>query len=318
MAPLFTAHWFGFGRNPAVEEAVPPISVTGGTKTTDGSNYRHTFTSSGTLVISNNPGTVPFGFVVAGGGGGGGSSPTNGAGGGGAGGYVTGATTSLTNGTYTVTVGAAGQANSNDSGGPGGTSFLGPPSPGSGSPGPPNGITALGGGGGGAQNTPGDNVKGQAGGCSGGASYAAQGGPATQPGVTQGMPGLSPVTNVGYTGGTCNHGGNAQGAGGGGASGNASDVPSTAPHKCTAGSAAVASPHYPGTPICGGGGSDGYEEHCSGGGGAGDGGSNTAKNASDNRGGGGGGCAPGGPSGGPSAGGHGGSGVVVITYPQAA
>ena len=84
------------------------ITATGGTITTSGNYKVHTFTSSGTFQITSGSGDVEY-LVVAGGGGGGGDS----GGGGGAGMMLTGTKTSMTAGSYTVTVGAGGTGGSN-------------------------------------------------------------------------------------------------------------------------------------------------------------------------------------------------------------
>ena len=80
------------------------LSCTGGTVTVSGTNRIHTFTSSGTLNCTGN-GTANF-LAVAGGGSAGSSNNTV-AGGGGAGGVLSGST-SLSAGSYTITVGAGG------------------------------------------------------------------------------------------------------------------------------------------------------------------------------------------------------------------
>ena len=75
----------------------------GGTKTTDGSYTVHTFTGSGTFTFSSAPIGFSVEYLVAAGGGGGGRA----GGGGGAGGLRIGSI-SLTDGSYTVTIGAGG------------------------------------------------------------------------------------------------------------------------------------------------------------------------------------------------------------------
>lgn len=79
------------------------ITATGGTITTSVILRYHTFTSSGSFVVT---GTGIVNYLIVGGGGGGGDRH---GGGGGAGGVVSG-TFTVTTGTYTVTVGAAGTA----------------------------------------------------------------------------------------------------------------------------------------------------------------------------------------------------------------
>ena len=42
MAPIFTANWFNFGRNPATgAAAAPQIQATGGTTLTPGNGYKY-------------------------------------------------------------------------------------------------------------------------------------------------------------------------------------------------------------------------------------------------------------------------------------
>jgi len=84
------------------------VVATGGTTINDSGGYRiHTFLESGSFVVTN-PGTVEY-LVVGGGGSGGANSSTRSGGGGGAGGLLAGST-SLSAGTYAITVGAGGQA----------------------------------------------------------------------------------------------------------------------------------------------------------------------------------------------------------------
>ncbi|HEV2437303.1 MAG TPA: hypothetical protein VG077_15025, partial [Verrucomicrobiae bacterium] len=128
----------------------------------------HTFTVSGTLILSSsNSANV---LVVAGGGGGGGLFGD----GGGAGGLVY-TNVSLVAGTYSVTVGAGGAGSSgNQSAASGGNSVFGT-------------LTALGGGGGGIGYLgPIAGLAGGSGGGSGGAAPAQSGGAATQPASASG------------------------------------------------------------------------------------------------------------------------------------
>jgi len=82
-------------------------TVTGGTITTYGSYKVHTFTSSGTLVLSGN--TTVDALVVGGGGGGGDGAATGETGtGGGAGAMLTGTGLTMNAGSYTVTIGSGG------------------------------------------------------------------------------------------------------------------------------------------------------------------------------------------------------------------
>jgi len=157
------------------------VSATGGTESTitvDGVDYRvHTFTSSGTLTVTEG-GEVEY-LVVGGGGGGGGIPNASGgsAGGGGGGGYrcsVAGESSgggasaesplTVTAQQYTVTVGSGGAGGVGAQlGSSGGSSSFGS-------------ITALGGGGGSAQTIDND---GAAGGSGGGARQAGTGGAGT-------------------------------------------------------------------------------------------------------------------------------------------
>ena len=111
------------------------VVATGGTATTYGAYEIHTFTSSGTLTVSDG-GSLDY-LVVGGGGGGGGQS----GGGGGGGEFRTGSFSVAPDEIFTVTRGAGGGVNGNDRGSNGVTSSLI-----SGS----NSVSAFGGGGGGA------------------------------------------------------------------------------------------------------------------------------------------------------------------------
>ena len=76
MAPLFTSFRFGFGRNPETAAVAVPFSATGGNVANglepgNGWVY-HTFTSSGTFVITGAPSGTNLEFLLIGGGGGGG------------------------------------------------------------------------------------------------------------------------------------------------------------------------------------------------------------------------------------------------------
>jgi len=83
------------------------VVATGGDVTDSGIYRTHTFLSGGSFVVTNG-GTVEY-LVVGGGGSGGANSSNRSGGGGGAGGYLTGSTT-LSAGTYAITVGAGGMA----------------------------------------------------------------------------------------------------------------------------------------------------------------------------------------------------------------
>ena len=228
MAPVFTANWFNFGRNPGGAAAAPPgyVVATGGDAVTspypDGSGNTwktHVFTGSGSLVVSelaSNPTNNTCQYLVVGGGGGTGSRWH--AGGGGGGGLLVspgfpGIPTNihqgpwngvLTAATYPVTV-ASGQTNANAPG----TNNSNPTSPKK-----PSSISSptavliesIGGGYGGTYNS-----NGQSGGSGGGAGG---GGPAEQGVGTN--PGQS--SQQGYPGGA---GGGPNGAGNGGGGGGA-------------------------------------------------------------------------------------------------
>jgi sugar lactone lactonase YvrE len=258
----------------------------------------HTFTTSGTFIVSN---TIEVEYlVVAGGGAGGGESGVSGQGGGGSGGYrssVVGEfsgertapepTMILSPGVYTVIVGA------------GGTGVVGTGNNGSNSA--FHTIVSLGGGGGGGHNTPG-NSGGSGGG--GGGRTSALGGAGT--------------SGQGYAGGRSTSSGTANddsGGGGGGAGGAGN-----------AGSNTVGGPGGTGllSAITGesiyyaGGGGGGSEDGIAGVGGQGGGGSGVGNVTADGRpgeentGGGGGGAAQ--TSTATQRGGNGGSGVVIVRY----
>ena len=208
------------------DNLVPVIS--GGTITTVGSRTYHTFTSSGTLTVTNDSKTANFLVVAGGGAGGNGSAPAlAGNGGGGAGGVVAGNALPLADGgTYTVTVGAGGALSPTPNGGPsplaqynGADSTIASPLI--------TTITAKGGGTGGndaSDDTPGPGGLAQPGGSGGGANGSSPGGSspgsATQPGTNS----LYGATDYGNAGGTgvvpspynAGGGGGAGGAGGNG------------------------------------------------------------------------------------------------------
>ncbi|MEI6237857.1 MAG: glycine-rich domain-containing protein, partial [Candidatus Saccharibacteria bacterium] len=98
----------------SISNNTSPISTyaTGGTVTTDGSYRIHTFTISGTLIVST---PVNATVLVVGGGGGGGIASSAGAGGGGAGGYLTGTETLTGNMSVTVGVSVLGGISGNNS-----------------------------------------------------------------------------------------------------------------------------------------------------------------------------------------------------------
>jgi hypothetical protein len=269
-------------------DGITPKATGGNQVYSDGTNWIHIFTSSGTFTPSESLSNVDY-LVIAGGGGGGNGH----GGGGGAGGYRTSAGTSgansaaesklsLTNQTYTITVGSGGAANSqgvNSSITANATTI----------------ISSSGGGYGGAETNPGIS-----GGSGGG-----------------GNPGGSGTANQGLAGGsTTGSGTNREGGGGGGASA-AGNTPG--------GGGAGLSSSITGTSItrAGGGGGGKWLESGSpysggsGGGGNGAWGNETqggtdiaAKTGTANTGGGGG----GGAGGSVGEGAAGGSGIVVIRY----
>ena len=129
MAPLFTANWFNFGRNPGGEE-IPNINASGGTTSTPGDGYKyHVFTSSGSFVVTANEGGYGYEAFLIGGGGGGGRGGDSWGGAGGSGGAVwLGTTQNLpiapgTTNPVTIGAGAAQQTNGGD------TSFVLPQGP---------------------------------------------------------------------------------------------------------------------------------------------------------------------------------------------
>ena len=287
--PVFTgiargAGGFGFGA--AGDAASGEVSITGGTKTTNGSYTVHTFLSSGSLVVSNT--TQPdVQYLIVGGGGGGGMGGFTGGAGGGGGGLRTsvpgktpggpGASTEsvliLPAGSYTITVGAGGGIVQNPVASP-------PQDPASGKAGSRGGdssivggsvnLIAYGGGGGGGYSTVGQN------GASGGGGGANDSG--TQTGGNRNRDGSgNPTPNQGYNGGTALIGGpqNYAGGGGGGAGGSGTQSnPGSADAHCDGG---------PGLPnnidgndywYAGGGGGTGYTKEGGAGGKGGGGGGN--------------------------------------------
>jgi hypothetical protein len=139
--------------------ALTQLAATGGSIVTTGGFRTHTFTTSGTFLVTQtglNPTPVSY-LVVAGGGGGGASPPATGAGGGGGAGGFRPLTTTIPNAVspntpYTITVGGGGAAGSTSAGGNGGPSSA-------------FGTTSTGGGGGGGG---GGTILGQPGGSGGG------------------------------------------------------------------------------------------------------------------------------------------------------
>ena len=178
------------------------VVATGGTATTSGAYEIRTFTSSGTLTVSDG-GSLDY-LVVGGGGGGGGQS----GGGGGGGEFRTGSFSVAPDEIFTVTRGAGGGVNGNDRGSNGGTSSLI-----SGS----NSVSAFGGGGGGAIQNDGRGNGGSGTGSAGGNGWKEF--PAFPSGVAGGNGGSG-----GAIGGNDRGGGGGGGAGGNGTNGVSGNV----------------------------------------------------------------------------------------------
>jgi hypothetical protein len=262
---------------------IAPKAIGGNIIDFDGTNWIHTFTSSGTFTPLQ--GLTCDYLVIAGGGGGG----VYAGGGGGAGGYLTGSSLSVSVTPYPVTVG---------SGGAGGSGFSNPGTVGNNSV--FSSITSTGGGRGGAQSTIGGNG-GSGGGAPGLGTYA--GGAASPSG--QGNAGGS--TSSGTAGGS--GGGGASAAGTGGSASGANNVGG-------AGGAGTSS-SITGSALtrAGGGGGAGGGSGPVGAGGSGGGGAGGLENGANgtsgtvNTGGGGGGAWLN------ATAGTGGSGIVIIRYP---
>jgi hypothetical protein len=271
-----------------------------------------TFTGPGSFIVS---GISPIaaenivGYQVVAGGGGGGADR---AGGGGAGGFREGRNVPIDNFTASPLVANAPTNAATVSiqsypivvggGGPGGFSSPSQTPGGAGGDSSAIGITATSGGGGQTSNSPVAAGSGGSGGGTGGSNPSARGVGNTPP--------VSP--SQGFPGGLGQDGGNARGAGGGGASVAAVDA-STSPSIATAGGAGVSS-SITGSSVARSGGGGGASNPPAqgaaggtGGGGAGTGGGN-GTNGTDNTGGGGGGAQGG------NIGGLGGSGIVIIRY----
>ena len=172
------------------------LTATGGTVTTDGDYKIHTFNSTGTFEATNASSAPIEYLVVAGGAGGGG----NGGGGGGAGGYLTATGLSVTEQSYTVTVGAGGAKGAHS----GATGHEGA----NGTDSTISTVTSTGGGGGSGTYNSSDssNNLGHSGGSGGGGGPFGSGG--------------SAVSGQGYGGGSgTDSGGNRFGGGGGGGAG---------------------------------------------------------------------------------------------------
>jgi hypothetical protein len=272
----------------------------------------HTFTSSGSFVVSTGSKTADI-FVV--GPGGGGAAGNGSSGGGGAGGIVLAQNYVLQPGTYTITIpsGGAGGASTNDPGTTGGDTTVTHPQPLS--------LTAKGGGRGDGWG-PGNNAgPGGSGGGGGGPEFQS-GAPGIQPSTPQTAPGAT-ISLYGNAGGNSTPSPPWMGGGGGGAGAAGSNGPP--------GSGGAGSP-FPafngpliGVPTVGpnfaGGGGGGSEVPYGPGGAGGAGGGGPGAPSSGGPGtpgtansGGGGGAATWFPGPGGTAGGNGGSGIVIIRY----
>ena len=248
--PIFTGYRFGFGSGGG-----GVTGPTGGPVHSASGATIFDVESAGRAVIQfNTPGSITFDTSMSGkdlriilvGGGGGGSSGN--AGGGGAGGMIEITASTLSAGTYPVSIGNGG-GNGNPLAASGDDSTFGP------------GLTAYGGGGGGNQPT-----NASPGGSGGGGGYGKAAGDATQPGFS--IPGTYTGNNYGFGGSTFN---GYRGGGGGGAS--AAGGPSASgPARVGGAGRTVPAPNFPGVPFSGqlvaggGGGSDRYNNGASTGG----------------------------------------------------
>jgi hypothetical protein len=255
--------------------------ATGGTVTSNGQYYIHTFTSDGTFTPSQ---TLSCEYLVIAGGASGG---TNNGAGAGAGGYRTG-TLSVTSGAKTVTVGGGGAAKAtNGQGNDGSNSVF-------------DSITSTGGGGGGTFAGTNAGSNGRTGGSGGGGAAN----------DTGGGDGGAPTSGQGFAGGNADHSQSSAGGGGAGAVGGNT----TGTYLAGAGGAGLASSINGTTTFRGGGGGGGVNAGggqpagAGGNGGGGAGGAGVAGVAGTVNTGGGGGGAWGSPSG------AGGSGIVIVRY----
>ena len=259
---------------------------TGGSVSTSG-NYRvHTFTSSGTLTAPSGWSTSYDYLVVAGGGSGGNNkigSFENG-GGGGAGGMLTGSST-LSAGSYSISIGGGAAIPGGDGQTKGGntTAF---------------GLTAIGGGGGRTRDTSLTNCNGGSGG--GTTNWDDTGSPGS---------GTSGQGNNGGTAGSQASGDGGSGGGGGKGATGGTGSGSTGGNGGSGGSSSISGSSVVYAGGGGGGGGTGGSGGSGGGGNAGNSSSNNGSNGTTNRGGGGGGNhAPSGNAG------NGGSGIVILRY----
>lgn len=287
----------GTGNYSASSSAIVPNSImaSGGTITefSSGGLYYvvHSFTAGGTFTISSGSNVSVSYFIVGGGGGGG--SRQGGSGGGGAGGVLTG-TTTLTPGSYTVTVGSGGAGGLNTAaqlGGTGGNSSA-------------LGFTANGGGGG----APANSATSGASGGSGGGGSSSSGGTSTAGAGTagQGNSGGIGKTQATFAASTA-------GGGGGGGAGSAGSIGGSG---IGGAGGAGTSTSIRGTveTFAGGGGGGGNTTAGAGGSGGGGTGGNDSNGIAGTANTGSGGGGSGGDGTTQRAGGAGGSGIVIIRY----
>ena len=290
------------------------VAASGGTETTCGDFKIHTFTSPGTLTVTQSGSpvgsdTIDYLVVAGGGGGGSGTGPDGGSGGGGGGFRLSNSTCmpapltsplatptglSAATGSFPISIGAGGSGGTQPGAGTSGTnsSF--------------STITSAGGGQGGN----GANDPGAAGsGGSGGGGHQQSGGSGNTPPVSppQGQDGGGGGSNGGNGGGGAGAAGGAGSGNGGGNGGEGSYVLGTG----FAGSNGTTGPVGTARYFSGGGGGSGSPGRSppggNGSGGSGGGTAGQGSNASDNTGGGAGGNAS-------STGVNGGSGIVIIRY----
>jgi len=271
-------------------------TATGGTITTNGDFRTHTFTSSGSFVVTQTATSPLFNILTVAGGGSG--AGTNGGGGGGAGGFKFFKDRTLATASYTVTIGGGASGGGVSSGGTNGTnsSF--------------DSLTATGGGGAGAFNTTG-STGGSGGGGSGRNSTSGGAGTANQGnagGTTTTLSGSS--DDAGGGGGGSKTVGASVGASTTGANGGAGYQEGTdSPYDWEADDGSTELFEIDSTSASYAGGGAGGSEAGTGGTGSAGGGGATNVDGTVNTGGGG-----GGDSGSETAGAAGGSGVVIIRY----
>ena len=291
----------------SVTPTAPP-TVTGGTLTSDSTYYYRTFTSNGSLTISNN--TLSADVLCIAGGGSGGARV---GGGGGAGGIVYSSAQSLAAGTYGLTVGGgATAATQNGATGLSGTTGTSSTFAGL--------TTAIGGGGGGAYQNFSPTTGGSGGGAGGYNSTATAGAAGTSGQGNTGGNGINGAAGGGGGSSAVGTIGGASGAGGAGGAGTNSYslwlIAITSAMTGVSGWAAATTTGY----IAGGGGGSG--DNSGGAGGVGGGGAattgatTTATSGVTNTGSGGGGVRNSGDASGYLAG-SGGSGLVVVRYTKA-